>query len=202
MFWTDPWVDGTPLSERFWRLFDLAANKSVYVADMFQSGWGVGGEAWAHSSDIWIWQPDLDRGYTVRGAYQLLTDQAVVPLDAATALIWHPQVPLKVFILAWRLLQDRLPTKANVTSRGILLVGDSHCVSGCGSVESAHHVFISCSMFGSLWSLVSSWVGSATVTAQTLSDHFVQFTTSAGGTRARRSFMQLIWLACVWVVWT
>ncbi|GAU46852.1 hypothetical protein TSUD_241610 [Trifolium subterraneum] len=28
------------------------------------------------------------------------------------------------------------------------------------------------------------------------------FTSSAGGSRAHRSFMQLIWLACVWVVWT
>ncbi|WJX19350.1 hypothetical protein P8452_09058 [Trifolium repens] len=35
-----------------------------------------------------------------------------------------------------------------------------------------------------------------------LRDHFVQFTYSAGGSRARRSFLQLIWLACVWVVWT
>ncbi|GAU42165.1 hypothetical protein TSUD_89640 [Trifolium subterraneum] len=137
-FWTGPWVDGTSLSERFGRLFDLAANKSVSVADMFQSGWGVGGEAWvwrrqlraweeemlgecqsllltislqAHSSNRWIWQPDLDRGYTVRGVYQLLTDQTVVPLDAATGLIWHPRVPLKVSILAWRLLRDRLPAK-------------------------------------------------------------------------------------------
>ncbi|GAU47853.1 hypothetical protein TSUD_404300 [Trifolium subterraneum] len=161
-------------------------------ADMFQSGWGVGGETWvwrrqlrawedemlgelqtllftislqAHSSDRWLWQPDLDRGYSVRSAYQLLTHQVVAPLEAASGLIWHSQVPLKVSIFAWRLLRDRLPTKANLTSRGILLVGDSHCVSGCGAVESAHHVFISCSMFGSLWSLVSSWVGSAPVTA-------------------------------------
>ncbi|GAU46008.1 hypothetical protein TSUD_401300 [Trifolium subterraneum] len=28
----------------------------------------------------------------------------LVPLDVATGLIWHSQVPLKVFILAWRLL--------------------------------------------------------------------------------------------------
>ncbi|PNY17176.1 hypothetical protein L195_g013914, partial [Trifolium pratense] len=56
--------------------------------------------------------------------------------------------------------------------------------------------------FGALWSLVSSWIGSPLVTAQTLSDHFVRFTVSAGDLRARRSFMQLIWLACVWVVWT
>ncbi|GAU31811.1 hypothetical protein TSUD_58120 [Trifolium subterraneum] len=129
-FWTDPWVDGTPLSEWFERLFDLAVYKSVSVADMFLLGWEVGGDAWvwrrplraweeemlgecqtllltislqAHSSDKWLWQPNLDGGYTV---------------------------PLKVSILAWRLLRDRLPTKANLTSRGILTVGDLHCVSG------------------------------------------------------------------------
>ncbi|PNX65724.1 cysteine-rich receptor-like protein kinase, partial [Trifolium pratense] len=38
--------------------------------------------------------------------------------------------------------------------------------------------------FDSIWSLVSSWIGSSLVTVQTLSDHFVQFTTSAGGLRA------------------
>ncbi|GAU11399.1 hypothetical protein TSUD_343900 [Trifolium subterraneum] len=125
-FWTDPWLDGTPLSERFGRLFDLAVNKSVSVADMFRSGWGVGGEAWVwrrllraweeemlgecqtllltislqdHSLDRWLWQPDVDNGYTVRGAYQLLTAPPEVPLHAATGLIWHPQVPLKCSVL-------------------------------------------------------------------------------------------------------
>ncbi|PNX63281.1 hypothetical protein L195_g061548, partial [Trifolium pratense] len=38
--------------------------------------------------------------------------------------------------------------------------------------------------FGALWSLVSSWIESSLVSAQTPSDHFVQFTTSAGGLRA------------------
>ncbi|GAU20121.1 hypothetical protein TSUD_140210 [Trifolium subterraneum] len=197
-FCTDPWVEGgIPLSERFGRLFDLAVNKSISVDDMFQLGWGIGGEAWvwrrqlraweeellgecqtllltislqAHSSDRWLWQPDPGCGYSARGAYQILTAQAVAPLDAASGLIWHPQVPLK---------------------------GDSHCVTGCGVVESAQHVFISCSSFGSLWTFVSSWVGSAPVSAQTLLDHFVQFSSSAGGSRSRRFVMQLIWLPCV-----
>ncbi|MCH83355.1 putative non-LTR retroelement reverse transcriptase, partial [Trifolium medium] len=228
-FWTDPWVDGTTLRERFGRLFDLAENKSASVAEMFVRGWGTGGEAWVwrrqlraweeellgecqsllltislqdHVSDRWQWQPDPDDGYTVRGTYQLLTAQAAVTLDAAAGLIWHPQVPLKVSILAWRLLRDRLPTKANLVTRAILSSEDHLCVSGCGEVETAQHLFLSCSTFGALWSLVSSWIGSSLVTAQTLSDHFVQFTGSAGGLRARHSFMQLIWLACVWVVWT
>ncbi|PNX70336.1 tether containing UBX domain for GLUT4, partial [Trifolium pratense] len=51
--------------------------------------------------------------------------------------------------------------------------------------------------FGSLWSLVSSWIGSPLVPAQAIPDHFVQFYSSVGGSRARRSLMQLIWF-----VWT
>ncbi|CAJ2627870.1 unnamed protein product [Trifolium pratense] len=228
-FWTDPWVDGTSLRERYGRLFDLAENKSASVAEMFMRGWGAGGEAWEwrrqlraweeemlgecqaflltislqdHVSDRWQWRADLDDGYTVRSAYQLLTTQEAVTLDAASGLIWHRQVPLKVSICAWRLLRDRLPTKANLVTRGILSTEAHLCTYGCGEVESAQHLFLSCSFYGSLWSLVSSWIGSSVVTAQTLSDHFIQFTDSAGGSRARRSFMQLIWLACVWVVWT
>ncbi|MCH79399.1 cysteine-rich receptor-like protein kinase [Trifolium medium] len=223
------WFGGHISRKRFERLFYLAENKSASVAEMFMRGWGVGGEAWVWRcqlraweeelvgecqsllmtislqdcvSDRWQWQPNPDDGYTVRGAYQLLTAQDTVTLDTAAGLIWHPQVPLKVSIFAWRLLRDRLPTKANLVSRAILSSEDHLCVSGCEEVESAQHLFLSCSTFGALWSLVSSWIGSSLVTAQTLSDHFVQFTGSAGGLRARHSFMQLIWLACVWVVWT
>ncbi|MCI64593.1 cysteine-rich receptor-like protein kinase, partial [Trifolium medium] len=61
--------------------------------------------------DRWQWQPDPDRGYSIRGAYQLLISQQRIDLDAVEELIWHKQVPLKVSIFAWRLLRDRLPTK-------------------------------------------------------------------------------------------
>ncbi|MCI73760.1 receptor-like protein kinase ANXUR2, partial [Trifolium medium] len=77
---------------------------------MFALGWGAGGEAWvwrrqlrvweeemlrecqillfnlslqAQSSDRWHWQLDPDIGNSVRGAYQLLTSQDSVTLDAA-----------------------------------------------------------------------------------------------------------------------
>ncbi|GAU31822.1 hypothetical protein TSUD_58230 [Trifolium subterraneum] len=154
------------------------------------------------SSDWWQWQPDPDEGYTVRGAYQLLTSQVPSTLDDADKLIWHTHVPLKVSILAWRLLRDRLPTRVNLATRGILAPAAHFCVSGCGEAESAHHLFISCSTFGSLWTLLCSWIGIAPVHSTSIRDHFVQFTCAAGGARTRRSFMQLIWLVCVWIVWT
>jgi hypothetical protein len=41
------------------------------------------------SPDTWQWQPNLVRGYSVRGAYQLLTSRHLVPQDAVADLIWH-----------------------------------------------------------------------------------------------------------------
>jgi hypothetical protein len=42
-FWTDPWVGGIPLCERFGRLYDLATTKSRTVAEMCDLGWESGG---------------------------------------------------------------------------------------------------------------------------------------------------------------
>jgi hypothetical protein len=48
-FWTDPWLDGTPLCAQFQRLFDLAVHRSSTVGEMFYLGWGTGGE-------VWVWR--------------------------------------------------------------------------------------------------------------------------------------------------
>ncbi|XP_045798930.1 uncharacterized protein LOC123893051 [Trifolium pratense] len=52
----------------------------------------------AHSTDRWQWRPDPATGYSVRGAYQLLTSHVSVTMDDADNLIWHPQVPLKLIL--------------------------------------------------------------------------------------------------------
>ena len=45
------------------------------------------------------------------------------------------------------------------------------------------------------------WIGCSGVDTDNISDNFLQFTYLTGGGKARRSFMQLIWLLCAWVVW-
>ncbi|XP_045819170.1 uncharacterized protein LOC123912363 [Trifolium pratense] len=144
-----------------------------------------------HISDRWQWLPDSE----------LWTSQDMIALGDCHNLIWHRHVLLKVSILAWRLLRDRLPTKTNLVTRGVISVDARYCVSGCGDAESAHHLFLTCGFFGSLRPMVQDWIGSTAVDANSLHDHFVQFTQSVGGQRSRRSFMQLIWLACVWILW-
>jgi hypothetical protein len=117
-------------------------------------------------------------------------------------LIWHKQVPLKVSVFAWRLLRDRLPTKSNLVIRGVVSPEASLCVSGCGVVETAQHLFLTCIDFASLWPLVREWIGFTGVDTNVMSDHFIQFVHLTGVGKARRSFLQLIWLLCAWVLWT
>jgi hypothetical protein len=120
------------------------------------------------SPDRWQWRSDPAMRYSVRDAYQILTSQDPVTLGAADDLLWHRQVPLKVSIFAWHLLRDRLPTKTNLVSRGILAPNLQDCVTGCGGIETAQHLFLSCSTFGSLWALVHSWIGFSAVDAHSL----------------------------------
>ncbi|GAU41107.1 hypothetical protein TSUD_139760 [Trifolium subterraneum] len=202
LFWTDPWVDGIPLVGAEGEAWEWRRPLWVWEEEMLGECQSLftNISLQAQSPDMWQWQPDPDEGYTVRGTYQLLSSHGSATTDEAEKLIWHPQVPLKVSIFAWRLLRDRLPKKINLVTQGILSPAAHFCVSGCGAAKSAHHLFISCSTFGPLWALVRSWIGITAMDSTYLRDHFVRFTSSAGGSRAHRSFMQLIWLACVWVV--
>jgi len=170
LFWTHRWIGGVPLSVRFPRLFDLSENKTITMANLFSLGRMQDGEGWSwrrrlwaweedlveecrallfdvflvpNVSDKWVWLPDPAEGYSVRGAYDLLTVGAISQMAMPLELVWHHQVPLKVSVFAWRLLRDQLPTKANLAIRGVILADDIFCVSECGHVETAEHLFLS-----------------------------------------------------------
>ncbi|GAU33103.1 hypothetical protein TSUD_259540 [Trifolium subterraneum] len=152
-------------------------------------------------SDSWMWRHDIIGGYSVRGAYSLLTTMDVVTTLGVSNLIWHKQVPLKVSVLAWRMLHNRLPTKDNLVARNIISLDARFCVTGCGEPETVNHLFLSCPVFAPLWTLVRSWLGIGPANAELLHDHFAQFVGSLGGSRNRRSFLQLVWLCCTSVLW-
>ena len=94
---------------------------------------------------------DTSEGYTVCSAYQLLTTQDTSQVEGVDALVWHKHVLLKVSIFIWRLVKNRLPTRANLVHRGILSDAVAGCLCGCGDTETSQHLFISCVFYGTLW---------------------------------------------------
>lgn len=72
------------------------------------------------------------------------------------------------------------------------------CMTGCEEVEMAQHLFLSCSIFRELWPLVRAWIGVFGDDPLDIRDHFHQFIYLSGGS----AIMQLLWLLCVWVIWS
>ena len=100
----------------------------------------------------------------------------------------------------WRLLRSRIPTKDNLEHRGVLSSAATSCVFGCGSTESAVHLFIHCTFAGHLWALVWNWLGISYVHAGER-HHFIQFTKMAGMPLFSQLYFKIIWFATVWVIW-
>jgi hypothetical protein len=122
--------------------------------------------------------------------------------DFTSKFIWHIHVPIKVALLARRLLCNRFPTKSNLLARGIISSEAHLCVSGCGEVETAQHLFVSCNIFSELWQLVRGWIRVSGVDLSDIHEHFHQFMHPTGESATRRSFLQMLWLLRVWVLWS
>jgi len=181
LFWTDRWVEKVPLSVRF---------KGKSVAKMFSLGWDQL-FAWEEQlieecrvvlldvslqvniPDEWMWRPNKGDGYTVREVYQMLTRQKDHNLDAILDSVWHKQVPLKISTCVWCLIHNKLPTKDNLVIRDTIPQENYYCLSGCGQVESAQHLFLHYKVFSSLWRLVWSWIAFSSTEPQLILDRFI-----------------------------
>jgi len=180
LFWLDRWVGEVPLCVRFRRLYELSEYKVLVVAQMFAWGWNEGGEAWkwrrrlwaleevlveecrnlllyvmlqVDTEDSWRWTPDPVAGYTVSGAYRVLTSGTATIVHVPTALLWRKNVPLKVSVFAWRLFRNRSPSKTNLFHRGIISSEAQVCIRlwAIGIREPFNFVM---SSFWPVWSLV------------------------------------------------
>jgi len=143
----DWWVGGVSLRDRFSRLFELSMSKWVSIFDMFQLGWGENGEAWkwrrrlfaweeeqagelclllqnvtlqVDNEDRWLWMLEKSNVYFVRSAYNFMTSQPLVDSQVDAKSLWHKDIPLKVVVFAWRLFQNRFPTKDNLFRHGAI----------------------------------------------------------------------------------
>jgi hypothetical protein len=115
-------------------------------------------------SYLWSW--DTKRGQVnANQAYkvQLLEDMEEEPMYWYNEL-WKWQLPLKVKLFIWLMLEQRILTWENLNKRGFN--GPSRCVL-CGiSEETMSHLFVECSFIKGIWQsilkelkLVSTWEG-------------------------------------------
>lgn len=200
-------VGEVPISVRFRHLYELAESRVLTVAEMWQLGWGDGGEAWKwkrsvrswgedllgeccvmlHNvvlqvtvKDRWQWLLDPVKGYTITKVYNYLIFSDGPTDEERFMEIWHKQVPLKVSLLMWR---------------GILLHANNLCVGGCDLEEIATHLFLHCLQFGSIGSLIRQWIEVSLVYPSCLVAHFFRFRQLCSFSKVLWSYLHLICFA-------
>ncbi|GKV00581.1 hypothetical protein SLEP1_g13249 [Rubroshorea leprosula] len=228
LFWHDQWVGDYSLKDRFYRLFNISSNKEALISNMgewrdgeWQWSWSWRRELFAWEIDIlqelreevrkrklvqgqedrWIWKKDPRGKYSVSSAYNLLNTTPIPNLPGDYNLIWNGRVPLKVAAFAWKVMQNRIPTKDNLQKRGVLgSEEDQSCVLCGKEAESVNHLLFSCPIAWKVWSSCYQWWGINVVAQEKGWNHLIQHAGLFNNKFAKEAW-KVIWFAVVWNMW-
>ncbi|XP_071727073.1 uncharacterized protein [Rutidosis leptorrhynchoides] len=95
----------------------------------------------SNNLDSWQWELADLGGYSV-SITRLHIDNVYLAASDLRA-VWLKDLPRKINIFLWSVAQDRLPTRLNLSRRGIEIEQIS-CVSGCFMSESLQHLLFEC----------------------------------------------------------
>ncbi|GJS10576.1 RNA-directed DNA polymerase, eukaryota [Tanacetum coccineum] len=108
----------------------------------------------ADSNDRWIWLHDSSGEFSVQSARSHIDDILLPTVSSSTR--WVNVVPIKINIFAWKMSLDKLPTRLNLSLRGIEI--PSIICPICSSAgESGSHLFFGCNMARLLLRKVTRW---------------------------------------------
>ncbi|GJR02266.1 RNA-directed DNA polymerase, eukaryota [Tanacetum coccineum] len=106
------------------------------------------------SKDRWLCDLSSDGEFKVKVVRNYLDDLLLPSQNAPTR--WVKCIPIKVNVFAWRARRDRLPTRLNLSRRGVA-VDSSLCPLCDIAVEDNHHVFFCCNLAKSVIRKICLW---------------------------------------------
>nr|GFA24865.1 RNA-directed DNA polymerase, eukaryota, reverse transcriptase zinc-binding domain protein [Tanacetum cinerariifolium] len=108
----------------------------------------------SNSNDRWSWSLDGGGDFTVSSVRKAI-DNRILP-KGSTKTRWIKEVPIKINIHAWKVKNDCLPTRFNMSRRGMDI--DSILCPMCNSMaESSMHLFFSCNFIRDIMLKINRW---------------------------------------------
>lgn len=177
LFWDEVWLGNNALKCQFPRLYALETHKNISIADKMHHDSVVyslrrsprgGVEEEQHNEllsylaglilpqthDRWFWSLESTGEFSVKSVRNLLDDSFLSVDDVPSR--WVKVIPIKVNVFAWRVRLDSLPTRLNLSLRGLEI--PSIVCPLCNVVaESTSHLLFSCSLARQVRSKVMRW---------------------------------------------
>nr|GEY52614.1 RNA-directed DNA polymerase, eukaryota, reverse transcriptase zinc-binding domain protein [Tanacetum cinerariifolium] len=176
-FWEDNCAEGGILKNKFPRVYALEKNKKVLVSVKMKDpgldhslrrkvrGGAEQSQLNALSelldkvnlvpqADRHIWSLDSSEVFSVASMRKLLDDHRSSLVSSTTR--WVKYVPIKVNVFAWKVKMNALPTRFNISRRGIDI--ESIICPLCDSgAESSNHLFFNCTVARHIFSKIVRW---------------------------------------------
>nr|GEV01165.1 RNA-directed DNA polymerase, eukaryota, reverse transcriptase zinc-binding domain protein [Tanacetum cinerariifolium] len=174
-FWDVAWCGGTAFKVLYPRMYALELIKSIDVASkMSHSGLEysfrrnprggveqvqfnrlqekVEGCVLINMNDRWVWSLEGSGVFLVASVRKLIDDALLPGVNTKTR--WIKAVPIKINVHAWKVKLDCLPTRLNISRRGMNI--ESILCPMCGkAVESSRHLFFTCRLTSEIMSKIS-----------------------------------------------
>nr|GEW02676.1 RNA-directed DNA polymerase, eukaryota [Tanacetum cinerariifolium] len=182
LFWVDSWLSDIPLMQLYLRMFALDCNKISTVKEkinassisssfrrqprgsfeeekFFKLIEDVNSVTLSISNDRWIWSLNSLGKFSIKSTRLYIHDHLLLEVRAPTR--WVKEVPIKINIMAWKASLDKLPTRLNLSLRGInlhrveleskpVLVLDDSCLN---QNDMSRALMGKVKVFDSLWNL-------------------------------------------------
>ncbi|GJZ51955.1 RNA-directed DNA polymerase, eukaryota, reverse transcriptase zinc-binding domain protein [Tanacetum coccineum] len=177
LFWKDNWSGKGSLKTLYPRLYSLENQKEVSVSSKMNDislvhsfrrvvrGGVEQSQFDALSSlvssinlvpmcDRWVWTLESSGIFSVASIRKIIDGNRLATSTSKTR--WIKYVPIKANVLAWKVKMDALPTRFNISRRGIVIPSLT-CPTCDNGIETSDHLFFKCDMSRHLASKVSSW---------------------------------------------
>ncbi|GJR11580.1 RNA-directed DNA polymerase, eukaryota, partial [Tanacetum coccineum] len=106
------------------------------------------------SSDRWVWSLVGTGEFSVASVRKLIDDIRLPEVSSQSR--WIKEVPIKVNVLSWKVRLDGLPTRLNISRRGID-IPSILCPICDREVESVSHLFFKCHVATDIFKKICRW---------------------------------------------
>ena len=147
--------------------------------------------------DRWVWSLENSGEFTVASTRKLINQVRLPKISDTTR--WVKCVPIKVNILAWKIRSDALPTRINISRRGIDIQSISCPICDHGA-ETSDHLFFKCNMVREIGRKIARWWNIIFEEVNSY-DEWKRWIVSCHLDSKLKHMFEGIWYSLWWYVW-
>ncbi|GJY25246.1 RNA-directed DNA polymerase, eukaryota, reverse transcriptase zinc-binding domain protein [Tanacetum coccineum] len=148
-------------------------------------------------ADRWAWSLEGSGDFSVASIRKVIDANRLKSDSSKTR--WVKFVPIKINVFAWKIKMDALPSRLNITRRGIDIQSITCPICDDG-IETTEHLFFRCQMANQIARKIATWWNLDLVAVNTY-DEWCSWLTSLRFTSKIKAILEGVFYVMWWNIW-